>query len=205
MLRFIGLAFVFLFASSAMAIEEPAYKIESKTDDYEIRAYDKVLVAETSVKSGFEEAGNEAFRILADYIFGNNKSRAKITMTAPVTQQPSSEKISMTAPVTQTAESGGYVVQFVMPKEYSIETLPTPVDQRVKIREMPGRRVAVHRYSGSWSEGKYQEELAEFRAALSRDRLATVGEPILSRFNSPFSLWFLRRNEIWLEVSSAPR
>ena len=183
-----------------MAIEEPPYVLESKSEDYEIRRYDKVLVAETSVKSGFEDAGNEAFRVLADFIFGNNQSKTKISMTAPVTQQPSSEKISMTAPVTQTQKNGAYTVQFVMPKEYTLDTLPMPVDQRVTIREVPSRKIAVHRYSGTWSEANYQEELSKFRKALARDQINVTGEPTLSRFNSPFSLWFLRRNEIWLEL-----
>ncbi len=204
MLRAIGLLLVILNGSNAMAIEEPPYTVESKADAYEIRKYDKVLVAETTVQAGFEDAGNEAFRVLADFIFGNNRSRTKIAMTAPVTQQPESEKIAMTAPVTQAARAeGGFVVQFVMPNEYSIETLPVPNDQRVEIREIPGRRIAVYRYSGTWSKAKYLAELRNFREALSRDRITTVGEPILSRFNSPFSLWFLRRNEIWLEVSAS--
>jgi hypothetical protein len=200
MLRVISSVFVLFFGGTAMAIEEPPFAVESKTDEYEIRKYDKVLVAETIVEAQFEDAGNQAFRILADFIFGNNRSQTKISMTAPVTQQPASEKISMTAPVTQTAQSGGFLVQFVMPQQYTLETLPEPVDQRVKIREIPGRRVAVYRYSGSWSEAKYQEELSKFRDALKRDQLSASSEPILSRFNSPFSLWFLRRNEIWVEV-----
>jgi hypothetical protein len=208
MLYILGLFFVVLHGSNAMAIEEPPYTVEARADAYEIRRYEKVLVAETTVQAGFEDAGNEAFRILADFIFGNNRSQTKISMTAPVTQQTESEKIAMTAPVTQAAkpEGGGFLVQFVMPKEYSIDTLPVPNDQRVTIREVPSRRIAVHRYSGSWSEAKYLEELGKFREALARDRLTTLGEPILSRFNSPFSLWFLRRNEIWQELSpTVPR
>jgi hypothetical protein len=202
MLRKSILAMMSFAGGTAMAIEEPPYVVESKAEDYEIRRYDKVLVAETAVQAGFEDAGNAAFRILADFIFGNNKSKTKIAMTAPVTQQPSSEKISMTAPVTQTQQNGAYLVQFVMPKDYTLETLPMPVDQRVTIREVPARKIAVHRYSGTWSEANYQEELAQFRTALARDQVQVTGEPTLSRFNSPFSLWFLRRNEIWLELVS---
>jgi hypothetical protein len=197
-------AFLLMFSfygSLALAIEEPPYTVESNTDTYEIRKYEKVLVAETLVQEGFEDAGNAAFRILADFIFGNNKSQTKIAMTAPVTQQPVSEKISMTAPVTQTAQKGGYLVQFVMPKEFTTETLPMPIDQRITIRELAARRVAVHRYSGSWSEDNYKEELDVFRKALTKDNINVVGEPTLSRFNSPFSLWFLRRNEIWFEIA----
>ena len=197
-------AFILMFSfcgSLALAIEEPPYSVESKTDTYEIRKYEKVLVAETLVQEGFEDAGNAAFRILADFIFGNNKSQTKIAMTAPVTQQAATEKISMTAPVTQTAKQGGYLVQFVMPNEYTTETLPVPMDQRITIREIAARKVAVHRYSGTWSEDNYKEELEDFRKALAKDKINVLGEPTLSRFNSPFSLWFLRRNEIWFEIA----
>ena len=111
------------------------------------------------------------------------------------------EKIKMTAPVTQSKDSSGFLVQFTMPKPYTLDTLPIPNDSRVKLREMPAKRVAVFSYSGSWSESRYQEKLGEFKEALKTDSLHTVGEPTLARFNSPFQLWFLRRNEIWLETS----
>ena len=190
-----------IYGSLALAIEEPPYSVESKTNKYEIRYYEKVLVAETLVQEDFEDAGNAAFRILADFIFGNNKSQTKISMTAPVTQQPFPEKISMTAPVTQTAQKCGYLVQFMMPKEYTAQTLPVPIDQRISIRELAARRIAVYRYSGTWSEDNYKQELDDFRKALTQDKINVIGEPTLSRFNSPFSLWFLRRNEIWFEIA----
>lgn len=193
---------VALTGTTAMAIEEPPFTVETKNKDYEIRLYEKIIVAETSIQTTFDDAGNQAFRVLADFIFGNNKSQTKIAMTAPVTQQPKSEKIAMTAPVTMAKDGeGSYVVQFVMPESYTLETLPVPNDPRVTIRELPRRRVAVHRYSGSWSETNYLEELKAFRSNLERDKIQTIGEPILSRFNSPFALWFLRRNEIWLELA----
>jgi effector-binding domain-containing protein len=191
-----------LFSVVAMAIEEPAYTVTAKTENYEIRKYGPVIVAETKVAAGFEKAGNQAFRILAGYIFGGNKSKAKIAMTAPVSQTAAlSEKIAMTAPVTQSPSSDGFLVQFTMPKQYSLETLPTPNDERVQLREIPARTVAVFSYSGSWSESRYQEKLSEFRLALQKNNVHTTGEPILARFNSPFRLWFLRRNEIWLAVT----
>lgn len=183
-----------------MAVSEPKYTIEKKTDHYEIRLYEPTIVAETSIEASFEEAGNKAFRILADYIFGNNKSQAKIAMTAPVSQQAASEKIAMTAPVTQAKSSQGQLVQFTMPDNYTLDTLPVPNDARVLIRQVPARKVAVHSYSGSWSESRYNAHLKEFNDQLLKDGVTTVGEPIFARFNSPFQLWFLRRNEIWLEV-----
>jgi hypothetical protein len=200
MYRALGLLCVIFSGNLGMAIEEPPYEIELKMEDYEIRRYQKIIVAETLVQADFEDAGNAAFRILADFIFGKNQSQSKIAMTSPVTQQPSSERISMTAPVTQTKMNDNYLVQFVMPKEYTLDSLPQPLDSRITIREVPARRIAVHQYSGGWSEAKYQKELAKFLAVLAKDKVETVGEPTLSRFNSPFSLWFLRRNEIWFDL-----
>jgi hypothetical protein len=185
---------------AAMSTEEPKYTIEVKKDVYEIRKYGPQLVAETLVTGGFADAGNSAFRILADYIFGNNKAKSKIAMTAPVTQAPS-EKIAMTAPVTMAKSEGRYLVQFTMPDTLTLANIPEPNDSRVKIRALPERRVAVYKYSGSWSEARYQEKLSLFLAALKRDNLSVTTEPVLARFNSPFQLWFLRRNEIWIELN----
>jgi hypothetical protein len=187
-----------------MATEEPKYTIESKADHYEIRKYDTTLVAETKIAANFDDAGNQAFRILADYIFGNNKPKTKLAMTAPVTQQPPSEKIAMTAPVSQVPTSGGFLVQFTMPAGFTLENIPEPNDARVHIRMIPARRIAVYRYSGSWSESRYNEKLADFRKELQKNRVNTTGEPIFARFNPPFMPWFLRRNEIWLEVTLPP-
>jgi len=183
-----------------MAIEEPEYTVESKAINYEIRKYGAILVAETKVDSDFENAGNQAFRILAGYIFGANKSKTNIAMTAPVKQELVSEKIEMTAPVTQAKGVSGFLVQFTMPKKYSLEALPIPNDSRVQLRQLPARKIAVFTYSGSWSESRYAEKLASFKEDLKRDNIDGVGEPVLARYNSPFQLWFLRRNEIWIEV-----
>jgi effector-binding domain-containing protein len=185
----------------SMAIEEPEFVLETKNGPLEIRRYLPMLVAETEVQADFDGSGNQAFRILADYIFGNNQTKKNIEMTAPVTQQAASEKIAMTAPVTQIKSKQGYLVQFTMPKEYTLETLPQPNDSRVKLRRIPERKVAVYSYSGSWSQSNYDQHLATFKKNLSAQGIPTKGDPIFARFNSPFSLWFLRRNEIWLELA----
>jgi hypothetical protein len=192
---------VMLSPGAVMAIEEPRYTVESKTASYEIRSYESVLIAETTIEASFDDAGNRAFRILADYIFGNNRSKTKLAMTAPVTQQTPSEKIAMTAPVSQVHTIGGFLVQFTMPVGFTQATLPEPNDSRVHLREIPAHRVAVKAYTGSWSEAHYQRKLAELRSALKRDGVRTTGEPVFARFNSPFQIWFLRRNEIWIEVA----
>ena len=195
----------FLLAMSppAHAIDEPTYTVVQKTDVFEVRQYAPYLVAEVVVPGPATEAGNQGFRLLAGYIFGKNKGERKLEMTAPVTQAPVPAppiKLEMTAPVTQAATAGGFLVQFVMPKGYTLATLPEPLDPKVKLREVPGNRVAVIRFSGSWSQSTYEENLQTLRQALAAAGLATSGEPVSSRYNSPFSLPFLRRNEVWLTL-----
>ena len=198
------LGITFLLAATTMpsqAIEEPTYSVVQKTEQFEVRQYTPYLVAEVVVPGPASEAGNQGFSLLGGYIFGKNKGERKLEMTAPVTQQAAPPiKLEMTAPVTQAATPGGFLVQFVMPKGYTLATLPEPLDAKVKLREMPGNRVAVIRFSGSWSQSLYEEKLQTLRGALSAAGMATVGEPISSRYNSPFSLPFLRRNEIWLNL-----
>ncbi len=184
-----------------MATEEPKFTVVSRTEHFEVRLYQKVLVAETEVEAEFGEAGNKAFRILADYIFGNNRQNQKLNMTSPVSQTPKPEKIAMTAPVTQLKNPKGFTVQFTMPEGYTLDTIPTPNDPRVKLRELPSRKVAAYEYSGTWSESRYNEKLAHFQKELEIAGLKSTTAPTFARFNSPFTPWFLRRNEIWVEVA----
>ncbi|MFN5349875.1 MAG: SOUL family heme-binding protein [Polaromonas sp.] len=187
---------------TAHAIDEPAYTVVQTNDVFEVRQYAPYLVAEVVVPGPANEAGSQGFNLLGGYIFGKNKGERKLDMTAPVTQQAAPPvKLEMTAPVTQAATPGGFLVQFVMPKGYTLATLPEPLDARVKLREVPGSRVAVIRFSGSWSQSTYEEHLQKLRSALAAAGMATTGEPVSSRYNSPFSLPFLRRNEIWLTLS----
>jgi len=184
-----------------MAIEEPGYDLVRKSDGYELRRYAGYCVAETEVAGSQTDAGNAGFRILAKYIFGANQSQQSIAMTAPVLQAQS-ETIAMTAPVTQQpgAAPGTYVVQFTMPSKYTLQTLPQPNDAQVRLRQLPDRLVAVRTYGGGWSLARYDTELAALLEAMQRDGLVAIGAPQWARYNSPFSLPFMRRNEIWLEI-----
>ena len=195
---------------TSMAIEEPSYEVVQQLDGAEVRQYAPYVVAQVLVGGPAEQAGNLAFPILAGYIFGKNKGATKFDMTAPVTQAAVPVKLGMTAPVTQAEAPGGYVVQFVLPKGTTLATAPEPVDPRVQLREVPGSRVGVIRYSGFWSQANYEEHLGKLEAALRAAQLPWAGEPMLSRYNAPFTPWFLRRNEIWLTLkvpasSDAPR
>ena len=186
---------------TSMAIEEPGYEVIQQLDGAEVRQYAPYVVAQVLVSGPADDAGTQAFPILAGYIFGKNKGARKLDMTAPVTQAAAPVKLDMTAPVTQAAAPGGFIVQFVLPKDITLATAPEPIDPRVQLREVPARRVAVIRYSGFWSQANFDEHLAQLEAALRAAQLPWAGEPTLSRYNAPFTPWFLRRNEIWLSLN----
>lgn len=195
---------IFAIPMTSQAIEEPEYKVVRQLGDAEVREYSVYTVAEVVVAGSAGEAGNLAFPILANYIFGKNTDGRKFAMTAPVTQTPAPVKLEMTAPVLQNAAPGGFVVQFVLPKGVTLATAPKPLDARVALREVPPHRVAVIRYSGFWSEANYSKHLAKLQAELRHAGLVSAGEPVYARYNAPFTPWFLRRNEIWLPLVDSP-
>ncbi len=188
-------------AMPSHATEEPEYQVVRQLGaNVEVREYAAYAVAEVVVPGPTDEADNQAFPILAGYIFGKNKGERKFAMTDPVTQAAVPVKLAMTAPVTQTPAAGGFLVQFVLPKGVTAAGAPEPLDARVQLRDVPSRQVAVVRYSGLWSESNYGEHLAALTAALQSAGLPWTGEPVYSRYNPPFTPWFLRRNEIWLQL-----
>ena len=191
------------FAMPSHATPEPEYKVVRSLGDIEVREYAPYAVAEVVVAGPAGDAGGQAFPILAGYIFGKNKGERKFAMTAPVTQEAMPVKLEMTAPVTQSAVAGGYLVQFVLPKGVTVASAPEPLDARVQLREIAPRRVAVIRFSGFWSTSNYDEHLATLQAALRAADLAWSGEAVYSRYNPPFTPWFLRRNEIWLHLAAS--
>ena len=189
-----------------MAIEEPEYRVVKEYEDFELRRYAAFLIAATEVQGEFDAAGNRGFRILFDYISGNNEQAEAIAMTAPVGQRAKGEKIAMTAPVSQVKADGSpdlYSISFVVPGEYTLETVPRPRDPRVRIQQVPSRLVAVRRYSGRWRIANYRENESFLLQAVANAGLQTVGEPEYARYNSPFKPWFMRRNEVMIEVRTA--
>lgn len=199
-LRF-GLALcLFLMGTAVQAIEEPTYTVVKQYDAFEVRAYDPYVVAEVAVPGPEADAGSQGFRLLAGYIFGGNVSQQKMEMTAPVTQVATSEKIAMTAPVMQQAEAEGFLVQFKMPAAYSLATLPKPLDERVRLRQVASATYAVIRFSGMWTDANYQRHLLTLQTAIADNGLTPTGPPIYARYNAPITPWFLRRNEIWIPL-----
>lgn len=182
------------------ATEEPAYEVVRQFAGIELRRYAGYAVAEVVVAGPAGEAGSQAFPILSGYIFGKNKGERRFAMTAPVTQAAQPVKLEMTAPVTQAAAPGGFLVQFVLPRGVTAGNAPLPDDARVQLRDVPPAQVAAIRYSGFWSPSNDGEHLASLQAALRGAGIAWQGEPVVARYNAPFTPWFLRRNEIWLRV-----
>jgi SOUL heme-binding protein len=188
----------------AMATEEPKYSVIEKSGDIELRAYAPMVIAETLVDGTMDAATSVGFKRIADYIFGNNTARAggseKISMTAPVTMTPTSEKISMTAPVTMQATGGQWRMYFVMPSQYTLDALPKPNNPAVTLREVPASRVAVLRFSGLAGEEKTAKKTAELLAWIKQQQLIPKQTPQLARYNPPWTLPFLRRNEVMVTV-----
>lgn len=186
-------------------IEEPKYTLVSEASGYEIREYASYIVAETTVggAGNRDEAARKGFPIIAGYIFGDNTKKDKIAMTVPVnTEAGVSEKIAMTAPVNteEEAGSGAYKISFVMPSKYTLETLPEPNDKRVELREVPAHKVAVRRFSWTTSESAFKKHETELLEALKRDGVETVGAINVARYNTPWTIPFMLRNEVQIVI-----
>jgi len=185
-----------------LAIEEPLYTIREQEGNVEIRDYPALIAAEVTVSGERFAAATSGFRLLAAYIFGGNQRHQQINMTAPVIQaQATEELIPMTAPVTQTAfGEGQWIIRFMMPRLYSLDTLPTPDDQRVHLLTLPPTRFAVIRFSGLAKEPDIEKKTSELNAFIAFHHLTCSGSPTLARYNPPWTLWFMRRNEIMIQV-----
>ena len=179
--------FISLLASvmttQAIAIEEPVYQVEKawEAEQIEIRAYAPRVMAVT----GMDEDSDGGFRVLAGYIFGGNAEEEKIAMTAPVQQSMAGEK----------------EMAFMMPAEYALEDLPEPEDARVSFREAPAYTAAVIQFSGWASAEKADENWQQLRQFLIAEEIDITGEPTLNQYNPPWTLPFMRRNEIIVPVA----
>lgn len=198
--HWIGMTGLLLGAMTVMATDEAKYTLVEKSGDFEIRDYDRQVLVEIIVDSSLEEAGNVAFGRLFRYISGDNQSSNTIAMTAPVSQEAHGEKIAMTAPVGQQKAKTGWAVSFMMPSNYTLKTLPTPTDPTLTAREIPARRMAAVRYSGTWSQSGYLSNKERLESWIRDKGLTATGDSVWARYNPPFTLWFLRRNEVLIPV-----
>ena len=201
MLKRLVLGFtVGFFAQCAMAIEEPNYAVIEASGAFELRTYKPMIVAETRVSGTMDKAGTAGFKVIAGYIFGDNTSNSntsnKINMTAPVSMKLESEKINMTAPVSMQQQDGQWLVHFVMPQSYTLSTLPTPNNSAVVLRAVPAHNYAAIRFSGFTGPIKVDRKIAELMAWLKVKGITPISEPEMARYDAPWVLPFLRRNEI---------
>lgn len=190
-----------LLGSLMSNVEQPTYQVESSLDSFEIRRYAPMILAEVTLDGSREESISAGFRLLADYIFGNNVVEQRIAMTAPV-EQKRSKKIAMTAPVQQQEANGTWTVSFVMPAQYSMKTLPKPIDKRVLLREVSAKRYVAITFSGTSSEANIKEHEKRLQAYVDANQLSSVGSPKYAFYNPPWTLPFLRRNEILIELEN---
>ncbi len=184
----------------AQAVEQPTYTLLRTHEFFEVRNYEPFVVAEVVVPGPANEAVDQAFPLLAGFVFGQNRSERKWEMTAPLMQTA----LRFVPPAPATADPIEMVetvlVQLMLPRESSPAGLPEPLDPRVRFREVPRQRLAVIQYSGSWSQANYEEHLELLRQALSQAGIMVLGDPVFSSYDAPLTPWFWRTNEIWLRV-----
>jgi hypothetical protein len=187
----------------ASNVEQAKYRVVQSRGDIEIRDYAQMIVAEAEVQGERKEAINRGFKIIADYIFGNNSPAQKVAMTAPVIQQHSN-KIAMTAPVIQQGGGAIWRVRFVMPSSYTLESLPKPNNQAVKLKLLDSARFAVIRFSGVATEERLKTRTEDLKKFIHEMQLNSIAEPAYAFFNPPWTLPFLRRNEVMIQVGLPP-
>jgi hypothetical protein len=181
-------------------VEQPKYRVLEKHGDIQLREYAPMIVAEAQVSGERNSALGEGFRIIADYIFGNNSAAQKVAMTAPVTQQEG-QKIAMTAPVTQQGDGNTWQVRFVMPAGYTTETLPKPKNSAVVLKEIGSKRFAAIRFSGWTDENRLKRRTEELSEFVSANKLKALSAPTFAFYDPPWTPPFLRRNEVIVEIA----
>lgn len=210
MKRVLALAFAAICLSAAAepapAIERPQYAIQAKEGDFEVRTYRPYVVAEVVTYGDQDQSVQAGFRKLAGYIFGGNQGRAKIAMTSPVAQAPHGEKIAMTSPVTQAPrDAGRWTVQFMMPGAYTLSTLPKPDDPAITFRQIPAKSMASMTFSGVANEKAYRDRSTMLRMWAAGHGLQARGETVLAQYDPPWTPWFMRRNEVLIEIGETAR
>ena len=181
-------------------VETPKYDVIQSTGSVEIRTYNPMIIAEVHTQGPRDQAIQEGFRLLADYIFGNNTVRQNIAMTAPVQQQRNTT-IAMTSPVQQQSAGQAWKVSFIVPSEYSLATLPEPNNRRVMLKQVLAKSFVTIRFSGRITEQNLQNQEQNLRNHVRTHKLAVIEPPKYAFYNPPWTLPLLRRNEIMLEIS----
>ena len=195
---FIGSLFPLL--SCGGDLEIPKYQVLKSEESIEIRLYEPMIIAEVKVEGDRDEGSQQAgFRLIADYIFGNNKVKKDIAMTAPVEQQKS-QKIAMTAPVEQQSADGLWIIRFVMPSEYNLEDLPKPNNDKVDLKEIEEKKFIVIQFSGRISDKNIKKHEKKLMDYIKENDITAAGSAKYAFYNPPWTLPFLRRNEVMFEI-----
>ena len=181
-------------------VEKPDYKVIQTEQNIEIRQYEPMIIAEVEVDAKREDAIRDGFRLIADYIFGNNTVQRDISMTAPV-QQQESQKIAMTAPVQQQSTGRSWQISFVMPSKYSMETLPEPKNDRVRLKEIMTKKFVVIKFSGTNSNENVTEHENQLMNYIESNQIKIIDSPKYAFYNAPWTLPFMRRNEVMIEIN----
>ena len=181
-------------------VEVPAYKILKKEQNIEIRQYPPLIIAEVKTAGSRQASIGDGFRILADFIFGNNEGEKQLSMNGPITQQEGI-KIAMTAPVQQEKTDTEWAISFIMPSKFSIDTIPNPINDRIKIIQIPSKRYAVITFSGRSTEANLTKHTNELEIYMNGSSYSKVGNAKYAFYNPPWTLPFLRRNEVQFEIS----
>jgi len=180
--------------------EEPNYEVLLEEDNFQVRQYPEILAAQTTTTGNYKETSSKGFKRLAGYIFGDNVAKEKTSMTTPVLQKKKSEKIEMTAPVYQQQDDSNWTMTFVLPSKYTLETAPTPLDNKVVIKQLPGNKVASLRYSGRMTEASMNEHTQKLENWVNQKDLTVIGSAYSAAYDPPWTLPILRRNEIHIQI-----
>ena len=198
------LFFFIIFPNSLMATDEPEFRLILKEDKFEIREYIPKIIAQIEVFGDFDDASSKGFKILADYIFCNNTindGNSRIEMTAPVEMEPISQKINMAKPLLTQGRDNDWIISFIMPNEFTLETLPKPNNKSIKILSLPKEKYAVIVFSGLVRESSYLEKEKLLNQFIKEKKLKTSGEIKIARYNPPWTLPFFRRNELMIKIN----
>jgi hypothetical protein len=186
-------------------VEQPLFEVMDAVGPIEIRQYGPRLAAEAAMGpgSGIEAGQETTFMALAAFIFGQNRQGPVVAMTAPVSVEQVTAPIAMTAPVAMEPGEGGRVMRFFMPAAYSLETLPRPGDDRVRIVTVPAQTLAVLRFSGVADDDQVAAKQANLLAGLAGSTWEPIGEPGFFGYDPPMTPAELRRHEVFVEVVAA--
>jgi len=186
------------------AAPEPRFTVSTKVGAFEVRDYPALLVADVTIGGDRNRAANQGFRVLASYIFGANAGGQSIPMTAPVVQaRPGADVVAVDSPVRVRAAGGAWLIRFILPGDYSLQSLPKPRDPRIQLATLPPTRFAVVRFSGLARDPDVARSTADLKAFVESHHLKASGPAELARYNPPWIPWFMRRNEIWVPLAPA--